>query len=44
MLKTLTIFNWERASQASSGQSKSCKDLQTAGTSAVQDSEIGIKK
>lgn len=30
ILKTRTIFNRERASQASSGQSVSCKSLQTA--------------
>jgi len=43
-LKTLTSFNRESASQASSGQIESCKNLQTAGTSAIQNSETGIKK
>lgn len=40
----ISNFNRERASQASSGQSESCKNLQTAGTSVIQDSETGIKK
>lgn len=44
MLKALTIFNRERVSQASSGQSESCRNLQTAGTSASQDSETGTNK
>lgn len=44
MLKALTIFNRERVSQASSGQSESCRSLQTAGTPASQDSETGTNK
>lgn len=43
-LKALTIFNRERVSQASSGQSESCRNLQTAGTSANQDSETATNK
>lgn len=44
ILKPRTIFNRERASQASSGQSVSCKSLQTAVMFPIQGSKTGITR